>query len=133
MCIRDSNRRFEGVFIKNVLKNVLPGALIIIANLLAVFWVSAAFNLLDAREISSVGIIAATFAYWLVLVNVSSPLNIRKTLLIFMSAAISIFAFTLPGLRELFRLVEFTIPSFLLLLLLMESSYIIFSIYKKVI
>jgi len=131
IALEPNNRRFDGVFIKNVLKNVLPGSLIIITNLLAVFWVSSAFNLLDAREISSVGIIAATFAYWLVLVNVSSPLNIRKTLLIFLSAAISIFAFTLPGLREFFRLVEFTVPSFLLLLLLMESSYIIFSIYKK--
>ncbi len=131
IALEPNNRRFEGVFIKNVLKNVLPGSLIIIANLLAVFWVSSAFNLLDSREISSVGIIAATFAYWLVLVNVSSPLNPRKTVLILSSAAISIFAFTLPGLREFFKLVEFTVPSFLLLLLLMESSYIIFSIYKK--
>lgn len=131
IALEPSNRRFEGVFINNVLKNVLPGALIIIANLLAVFWVSSAFNLLDEREISTVGIIAATFAYWLVLVNVSSPLNLLKTAVILLSALASIIAFTLPGLRELFRLVEFTVPSFLLLLLLMETTYIMFSIYRK--
>jgi hypothetical protein len=113
------------------MKNVLPGALIIIANLLAVFWVSSAFNLLNEKEISTVGIIAATFAYWMVLVIVSHPLNLWKTILVLTSAAVSIVAFTLPGLRDFFKLSEFTVPSFLLLLLLMESSYIIFSIYRK--
>lgn len=131
IALEPNNRRFDGVFIKNVMKNVLPGALIIIANLLAVYWVSSAFNLLDEKEISTVGIIAATFAYWLVLVNVSHPLNIRKTVMILASAVISIFAFTFPGLREFFKLVEFTVPSFLLLLLLMETSYIVYSVYKK--
>ena len=131
IALEPNNRRFSGVFLKNVMKNVLPGALIIIANLLAVFWVSSQFNILNEKEISTVGIIAATFAYWLVLVNVSTPLNLMKTILIFASAVISILAFTLPGLREIFKLVEFTVPSFLLLLLLMESSYIIYSVYKK--
>ncbi|MFA7076318.1 MAG: HAD-IC family P-type ATPase [Candidatus Izemoplasmatales bacterium] len=131
IALEPNNRRFSGVFLKNVMKNVLPGALIIIMNLLAVFWVSSQFGLLNEKEISSVGIIAATFAYWLVLVNVSTPLNLMKTIVIFSSAIISVFAFTLPGLREFFRLVEFTTPSFLLLLLLMESSYIVYSAYKK--
>ncbi|MDD4069538.1 MAG: HAD-IC family P-type ATPase, partial [Candidatus Izemoplasmatales bacterium] len=36
IALEPNNRMFSGVFIKNVLKNVLPGALIIIANLLAV-------------------------------------------------------------------------------------------------
>ncbi|MDD4070581.1 MAG: hypothetical protein PHF05_09085, partial [Candidatus Izemoplasmatales bacterium] len=131
IALEPNNRMFSGVFIKNVLKNVLPGALIIIANLLAVFWVSSAFNILTEREISSVGIIAATFAYWLILVNVASPLNILKTILILVSALLSILAFTLPGLRTLFEIEQFTVPSFLLLLLLMETSYILFSIYKR--
>jgi cation-transporting ATPase E len=131
IALQPNDKRFTGVFIWNVLKNVLPGALIIIANLLAVFWVSSAFNLLNEKEISTVGIIAATFAYWLVLVNISSPLDLRKTIMILASAVISIVAFTLPGLREFFKLVEFTVPSFLLLLLLMETSYIFYSINKK--
>ena len=131
IALQPNEKRFTGVFIWNVLKNVLPGALIIIANLLAVFWVSSAFNLLNEKEISTVGIIAATFAYWLVLVNISSPLDLRKTIMILASAVISIVAFTLPGLREFFKLVEFTVPSFLLLLLLMETSYIFYSINKK--
>jgi len=131
IALEPNNRMFSGVFIKNVLKNVLPGALIIIANLLAVFWVSSAFNILTERDISSVGIIAATFAYWLILVNVASPLNILKTILILVSALLSILAFTLPGLRTLFEIEQFTVPSFLLLLLLMETSYILFSIYKR--
>ena len=131
IALEPNNRRFTGNFLKNVLKNVWPGALIIIINLLAVFWVSSAFNIVYEAEISTVGIIAATFAYWLVLVLVSYPLNWPKTAMIFLSAIISIIAFTMPGLREFFKVVDLHIPSFLLLLLLMETSYIIYSVYKK--
>lgn len=131
IALEPNTRRFHGSFLKNVMKNVLPGAFIIIINLMAVFWVSSAFNLLNQQEISTVGIVAATFAYWMVLVNVSIPLNGRKTILIFASAIASIFAFTFPGLREFFKLVDLDTPSFLMLLLLMESTYILFSIYRK--
>jgi len=131
IALEPNNRRFNGNFLKNVMKNVWPGALIIIANLLAVFWVSSAFNIVYEAEISTVGIIAATFAYWLVLVIVSYPLNWPKTAMIFASAIISIIAFTMPGVRQFFKVEDLHIPSFLLLLLLMETSYIIYSIYKK--
>ena len=131
IALEPSTKRFRGDFLKNIMKNVLPGSLIIIANLLAVFWVASVFNLLNDNEISTVGIIAATFAYWLVLVVVSTPLNLRKTILILGSALASIIAFTMPGLREIFKLVPFTSQSLLLLLLLMESTYIIFSIYRR--
>jgi len=131
IALEPNNRRFNGNFLVNVMKSVLPGAFIIVANLLAVFWVSSAFNIVYEAEISTVGIIAATFAYWLVLVNVATPLNWPKTILIFASAIVSIIAFTLPGLREIFKLVDLSTASFLLLLLLMETSYIIYSVFKK--
>jgi len=131
IALEPNNRRFTGNFLLNVMKNVLPGAFIIVANLLAVFWVSSAFNIVYAAEISTVGIIAATFAYWLVLVNVATPLNWPKTIMIFASAIVSIIAFTLPGLKEVFKLVDLSTASFLLLLLLMETSYIIYSVFKK--
>ncbi len=129
IALEPNNRRFEGVFIKNVLKNVLPGAIIIIINLLAVYWFASAFYTLDDKMISTVGIIAATFAYWLVLVNIASPLNWLRTVLIWSSFLVSLVGFIV--FNDLFKLAEFTIPSFLLLLLLIESTYIINSIYKK--
>lgn len=129
IALEPNNKMFKGVFIKNVLKNVLPGALIIIINLLAVYSFASAFYSLTDKEISTVGILAATFAYWLVLVKISSPLNGRRTILITMSALVSIVCFVI--FNDFFKLAEFTIPSFLLLLLLMETTYIFFSIYNR--
>ncbi len=129
IALEPNNRMFKGVFIKNVMKNVLPGALIIILNLLVVYSFASAFYRLTDNEISTVGILAATFAYWLVLVQVATPLNVRRTILIVASALVSAVSFIV--FNEFFKLAEFTIPSFLLLLLLMETTYIIFSIYRK--
>lgn len=129
IALEPNNRMFKGVFMKNVMKNVLPGALIIILNLLVVYSFASAFYRLTDNEISTVGILAATFAYWLVLVQVATPLNVRRTILIVASALVSAVSFIV--FNEFFKLAEFTIPSFLLLLLLMETTYIIFSIYRK--
>ncbi len=129
IALEPNNRMFKGVFMKNVMKNVLPGALIIILNLLVVYSFASAFYRLTDNEISTVGILAATFAYWLVLVQVATPLNVRRTILIVASALVSAISFIV--FNEFFKLAEFTIPSFLLLLLLMETTYIIFSIYRK--
>ncbi len=129
IALEPNHRMFKGDFLRNVLKNVFPGALIIIANLLGVYLFSSAFYSISDGEISTVGIMAATFAYWMVLVNVCTPLNTRRTIIIIMSALASIICFVL--FNDFFKLSNLSIPSFLLLLLLMESTYIVWSIYKK--
>lgn len=133
IALENSDQMFKGNFLVNVFKNVLPGALIIIANLLGVYIFAAAFQFEDVvntnKIISTVGIIAATFAYWLVLVSISSPLNVYRTLIIagsFVVSALTFFIFS--DLMELYHL---QMSSILLLLLLMETSYIAFSIYRR--
>jgi len=56
----------KGKFLKNVFKNVIPGTLFVVANLIAVYWFASAWPDITQGEISTVGIIAATFAYLLV-------------------------------------------------------------------
>jgi len=111
----------------------LPGSLIIIANLLGVYIFAAAFQFEDAANtnniISTVGIIAATFAYWLVLVNISSPLNVYRTVIILSSFVLSALTFLI--FSDLMELYHLNMSSILLLLLLMETTYIAFSIYKR--
>ncbi|MFO7968783.1 MAG: HAD-IC family P-type ATPase [Candidatus Izemoplasmatales bacterium] len=128
IALEPNRRQFKGKFLKNVFKNVLPGSLIIIANLLGVYIFSSAFIIVTEIEISTVGIIAATFAYWLVLVNVSTPLNKLRTSIIGFAFITSAICFIIFG--DFFKLTDLSTSSFLLLLLLMETTYITFSIYR---
>lgn len=127
LALEPHNRRFKGNFFKNVMKNVVPGALFIIANLIGVYIFSGAFYGLSDLEISTVGIIAATFAYWLILAHTSYPLNKLRILLIifaFLSATICFTVF-----RNLFLISTLSLPAVLLMLLLMETTYIGMAIY----
>ena len=127
LALEPHNKRFKGNFFKNIMKNVVPGALFIMANLLGVYIFSGAFYGLTNLEISTVGIIAATFAYWLILAHTSYPLNKLRVLLIifaFVSAAICFTVF-----RDLFLISTLSLPAVLLMLLLMETTYIGMAIY----
>ncbi len=130
IALEPNDARFEGKFLLNVFKNVIPGTLLVILNLVAVYLFASQWPQITQGEISTVGIIAATFAYLLVLVNVSSPLNKRRSVLVSSAAIISAFCFFVLG-QQFFKLERLTIPSLLLMMLLMQSTYLIMSIFKK--
>mgnify|MGYP000625105673 CR=1 FL=1 len=133
IALEPNHKQFKGHFLVNVFKNVLPGSLIIIGNLLGVYIFATAFKFVNVENtnqmISTVGIIAATFAYWLVLVNIATPLNKFRTMIIAFSFITSALAFGL--FSDLFGLYPLNMSSILLLLLLMETTYIAFSIYRR--
>ncbi|XMB72412.1 HAD-IC family P-type ATPase [Mycoplasmatota bacterium WC30] len=127
LAIESNNKMFKGKFFKNVMKNVVPGALIIIANLLGVYIFSGAFYGLSDAEISTVGISAATFAYWLILTYSSFPLTKLKRIILISSFAVAGICFTL--FSSLFMISPLSIPAVLLMLLLMESTYIVMAMF----
>ncbi|MDD3122256.1 MAG: HAD-IC family P-type ATPase [Candidatus Izemoplasmatales bacterium] len=129
IALEPNTTRFQGVFLKKVFKLVIPGSLLVIANLLGVYLFASFWPNITDGEISTVGIIAATFAYLLVLVNVSMPLNKRRSIIVISSLFVSAFCFIVLG--KYFKLESLSIPSILLLMLLMESTYIIMSVVKK--
>lgn len=129
IALEPNNKMFKGNFLKNVFKQVIPGTILVIANLLGVYLFASFWPGVTEGEISTVGIIAATFAYLLVLVNVCMPLNKLRSIIVVSALVISAFCFIVLG-NNFFKLETLSLPSFLLLLLLMESTYIIMSIYK---
>lgn len=127
LALEPNTRRFKGKFFLNIAKEVVPGALFIIANLLAVYLFSSAFYGLVDEEISTIGIIAATFAYWLILVNASKPFNkLRITLVVFAFVSATI-CFTV--FRGLFQITSLSLPAVLYTLLLMETTFIGMKLY----
>jgi len=119
----------KGKFLTKVFQLVIPGSLLVIANLMAVYLFASFWPDITDGEISTVGIIAATFAYLLVLVNVAMPLNKRRTYIVLGALIASALSFGVFG--SFFKLSTLTIPSWLLLFLLMETTYVIMSVFKK--
>ncbi|HPJ23582.1 MAG TPA: HAD-IC family P-type ATPase [Bacillota bacterium] len=129
MALEKNEQMFKGKFFVNIIKYVVPGALFIIANLLGVYIFSGAFYGLTDAEISTVGIVAATFAYWLILINESKPLNKRR--LIFVVFAFAAAAFCFIALRDIFKITYLSLPALLYMLLLMETTYIGMTFYWR--
>ncbi len=128
IALEPSNRKFKGNFLINVFKRVIPGALLVIMNLLGVYIFAGFWANITEDEISTVGILAATFAYFLVLVNVCTPMNWFKSAIVIFAGISSFMAFML--FNDLFKLTPLSMPSFLLLLLLFETTYILVSMFK---
>lgn len=129
LAIEPNDRPFHGRFMLNVAKTVVPGAIVIIANLLGVFLFARFWPAITRGEISTIGIVAATFAYLLILVHVASPLNRRKGLIVSLAALVSLGIFAFFG--SMVKLTALSVPSWLLLLLLIETTYVAASLYKK--
>ncbi len=130
IAMEPNTKMFKGKFLRNVSRNVIPGAILVVLNLMAVYVFARFWPTITIGEISTVGIIAATFAYLLVLVNISMPLNRRRSIIVVSAALASAFCFIVLG-QTLFKLESLSIPSLLLLILLMETTYVIMSISKR--
>ena len=130
IALEPNPKRFQGNFLRNISRSVIPGSILVIANLVGVFVFARVWPDITLPEISTVGIVAATFAYLLVLVNVCMPLNRRRGLIVLFATLASLGSFILLGSR-FFKLSPLSLPSILLLFLLMETTYILASAYKK--
>lgn len=130
IALEPNPKRFQGDFLRNISRQVIPGAILVIANLVGVFLFARFWADITLPEISTVGIVAATFAYLLVLIHVCMPLNRRRGLIVLFATLASFGSFLFFG-SQFFKLFPLSLPSLLLLLLLMETTYILASAYKK--
>lgn len=145
LALEYNNRRVKGKFLPNIIKAALPGAIVVMINSLIIYALEAPLGLLTGgREISTLIVLSATFTSFMVLLRVSQPLNTRRTILyvsmVSLSLLLIILAPDLFNFSPLFSssLISSTpalgLPSILLLLVLMLSSYrliyIIANLYK---
>ena len=126
LALEPHTRMFRGKFFKNIMKHIVPGSILLLINVMAVYFFSDHFYQLTNIQITTISILAVTFAYWLILGLSSMPLNIlRKVLIAF--AFISAILFILIS-KEVFLIHNMPLSAVLLLLILMESDYIVLSI-----
>ncbi len=127
LALQPNKERVQGKFIVNVLRNTLPAALTVVIFHGILYALVPIFNL-DTDVYSTIALITTTAICLIVLYQVSKPFNWFKRILFSTSFILCIVAIVFFGDAPLFgrpflRLVTLDIQNFLLLLLLLESSY----------
>ena len=146
LALEANNKRVEGRFLWNVIKNALPGALVIVINSLIIFGLADALALeYSSREISTLVVLTATFTSFMVLLKISLPFNTRRRLLFLAMSTMAVMIILLsPNVFDFAPLwhrtgfpadfTPLTLPQILLMIVLMQASfpmiYIISNIYR---
>jgi cation-transporting ATPase E len=145
-----NNNRIEGNFLAKIIKDALPGAIVVLINALIIYGLAYALGLdvnLAANEHSGVSTmiaLTATALSFMVLFSVTKPLNTRRGILFFTVLSLAVFAlFFLPELLEIKPILTInnvttsdplTLSQNLLLIVLIYTSYplmyILTNLYK---
>lgn len=139
LILEPNNNKFHGKFIVNVIKNALPGAVVVAFSTAMVFFLSPILGLVSdgtINEVNTIIVLNASFTCFMVLYKVCRPFNVlRKVLFTLMAAAAAIMVIILPDLFDIVNVFHVEISSLpetypvmssqgiLLLLVLMFANY----------
>ncbi|OED59231.1 HAD-IC family P-type ATPase [Acholeplasma laidlawii] len=134
-----NNNRIEGNFLAKIVKDALPGAIVVLLNALIIFSVAHTLGLdvgMGSNQHSGISTLiglTATALSFMVLYSVSRPLNPRRSILFFTMLSLAVFGvFLLPELLEIQPIITInnvthstpmTLPQNLLLIVLIYTSY----------
>ena len=134
-----NNNRIKGNFLAKIIKDALPGAIVVLLNALIIYGLAHSLGLdvgitgTEHSSISTLIALTATALSFMVLYSVSKPLNTRRSILFFTVLSLAVFAvFLLPELLEIKPIITInnvthseplTLPQNLLLIVLIYTSY----------
>jgi len=132
LALEPNRERIQGVFIINVIKKAIPGALTMVLNILLLVLV-ASFLTLSAEQISTLSVILTGYTGLLTLYRICMPFNTEHTILF--SLMVIAFVVALTNFQSLFAVVSLTLPmAFALVPMMLVSTslmVIIVHIIKK--
>ncbi len=138
LALEYNNVRITGKFLTKILKDAMPGALVVLINALIVYGLSLPLGLdintvAGEKGIASLIGISATATAFMVLFTVSRPLNVKRSVMFFGTLTFAILAvMLLPEaleytpifeIQNVTRSTPFTLPQILLLVVLIYTSY----------
>ena len=135
LALESNNNKVRGKFFANVLKNALPGALVIALTTALVFLLSDNVGLSD-MEVTTIIVLNATFTCFTVLFKVCRPFNvIRRALFFVMMSCAILLAVVVPNMFEIAQVLPIkfshlpadwpimSVNGILLLVCLMQATY----------
>ena len=129
LAIEPNNSVIKGKFLINVFKDALPGALVVITNILIVYGFAGSLKLSN-ETISTIIVLSTTITCMMVLFRVCKPFNFLRGLLFFSMFTLFILCTAFLG-KIVFDFVALDTPSIILLCLLIETSYILLKVYAS--
>ena len=130
LAFESNNNMIKGNFLVNVLKNALPGALVVVISCVTIFCFRNSLNI-SAEAISTMSIVVAAFTCLMVLYRVCTPFNtLRKILFGSMFTMYLLCIFT-GALRSFLELVPLDVPQVLLVLLLVVLTNTLLDFFIK--
>lgn len=129
LAIEPNNSVIKGKFLINVFKDALPGALVVITNIIIVYSFSGSLKLSN-ETVSTIIVLSTTITCMMVLFRVCKPFNFLRGLLFFSMFTLFILCATFLG-KIVFDFVALDTPSVILLCLLIETSYILLKVYAS--
>lgn len=132
LALSPNNKQISGRFMYNVLKNALPGALVILFNVICIYSLAAIPHGIDPINIPTLITISTSITCLIILIRIFLPMNIWKIAVIFGISItlilIILFSLSNPNWTILwflnFSFTKIILPSeWLLLIVLAEASY----------
>jgi len=104
LALEPNNNIVQGKFLGNVLRNALPGAIVIAIQTVLIFGLQQILGLEDP-ETRTIIVLSATFTCYVVFFNVSSPFNVMRRLLFLAMALVGVVVMlVLPNLLNIYQL-----------------------------
>ncbi len=129
LALEPHSRMFKGKFFGNIMKVIIPGALMVYINMMVIYWFSDQYIEFTSSQITTVGILSVAFGYWLILVFRSHPLNkLRIALIVF--AFISSMIFILIS-TDVFIMSDIPLHGYLLMIIFALSNYLFLALKNK--
>ncbi len=119
LALEPNKERIRGKFLPNVLRLSIPASVAMTVNLLCLCMLGATYGLSDA-QLSTLAVITTSMTGFIMLFKVSTPFNALRTALF--AGLLGAFLTVLLFFRQIFFLVDFTVPMVLILLPLLILS-----------
>jgi cation-transporting ATPase E len=117
LALEYNNNRIKGSFFMNVMKNALPGALVIIFNFVMLFLLQDSLGI-GTKTLSTMSLVVTTFAFLVVLKRICTPFNLLRRLLFGVMTLGFLACITFTPIRDFLELVSLDVPQLLLVALL---------------
>ena len=132
IALEPNNNQIKGKFLKDVLLNALPGAVLIVFNFLVILLVSNEYLHLNAQQISSLTVLQLCAVDFMVLNKACKPYNGRRGALIIIMLVLFLIGYIILGnLFEIQQLSTLGITNTLLLfVIILYSTYLYNYIFK---
>lgn len=126
LALEPNNNRVTGKFLPAVIKKSLPAALSMFINVIALY-ILGNFYKLTPQELSTMGILAVTFAGYISLLQVCKPFNWYKAVLV--AVVLALILFTINFIPYIIGITTLNLEKILITIIMVQTTFPIMQLF----